>query len=80
MAGGGKEWFDQRDVRQVAAAPVWVVGDDQIAGPQFHFCQNRCKGQGHCAEMHRNMGGLGCQVSPAIENGAGEITPLLDVR
>jgi hypothetical protein len=66
------------DVRQVRPAQVRVVQDHDVAGAE--------RGEGHAAtlwhgaEVHRNVRRLGDEAAAGIEDGAGVVAALFDIR
>ena len=70
---------DQRHIGQVRAAQVGVVHDDHVAGPPLQLRNDAAHGVSHAAQVHRNVGGLGAQQTLRVEQGAGEVQPVLDV-
>ena len=77
---------DHREIRQVGAAVVGVVGHHRIARRQrrtlapLHRRQQRHHALPHRAEMHGDVGCIHHQAASGIEQGAGKIKPLLDVH
>jgi len=72
---------DQRHVRQVGPAPIGVVQEDDVVGFEVRKgLQGGPDRQGHRPEVDRDVGGLGDEAAVGIEDGAGEVPPLLDVR
>ena len=79
--GAIEYWRADSDVRQMRAAVIRCIDCISVAGPNlFPVLANNClDGAVHRAEVHRHMRCIGDQRTVAVENGAGEIEPLLDV-
>ncbi len=74
-----KDRRHQGDVGQVGPSAIGVVEKDRVAGREVRALQGRRHRQGHRSEMHRDVGGLGHHPPLPVEEGAGEVPPLLDV-
>ena len=73
---------DHRDIGQMRAAVVRGVQHVHVAGldaPRV-LPDHRLDRLAHRAEMHRHVRRVGDQVAAAVEDGAGEVEPLLDVH
>ena len=70
---------DAGDVGQVGAAAVGIVEDDEVALFEGHGFERRPDGQGHGAQVDRDVRALGQGAAVAGEGGAGEILAFLDV-
>ena len=53
--------------------------DDDIARVRFDRFAQAANADAERAEMHGDMGGIGDELAVGIEQGAGEVQPLLDV-
>ncbi len=72
----------QRDVRQVVAAEVGVIEDDDITGPEgCAALDGRAHRGGHRSQMDGDMGRLSQhrRLLAAEEHGATIVEPLLDI-
>jgi len=70
------------DVRQMSSAIVGRVARKHVA---LHHCgpvarDDRRNAIAHRSEMHGHVRGIGDEVTVRVEDGAGEIEPLLDVH
>ena len=72
---------DDRDVRQMRAAVERVVQRDHVARLQrgAAIVQHGAHAFAHRAEMHRHVRRVRHQEALGVEDGAGEVQPLLDV-
>ena len=68
------------DVRQMGAAQVRVVDHQQVAGGPVPLPHQIGHGVGHGTQMHWYMGGLGAELAGGVEQRAGQIQAILDVR
>ena len=77
---------DQREIRQVGAAVVGVVGHHSITGPQrftltaLHRLEQRQHALPHRAEVHGDVRGVGNELAARVKQRAGEIQPLTDIH
>ena len=82
----GKHRRDCRDVRQVGAAVVGVVGEHHIAIDQGaartagHRRQQAGHALAHRSQVHGNVGCIGHQAPPAIKQGTGVVEPFAHVE
>ena len=70
-----------REVGEVGAAYVRVVEEQHVAWLKLApvGLEAHPDGQGHAAEMHGYVLGLGDELPPVVEQGAAVVHPLLDV-
>src|SRR6476659_149098 len=69
-----------RDIGNVRAAVVWRVGDEHVVFAHFRVLAHDGRDAiAHRAQVHRHVRRIRHQPALGIENGAGEIQPLLDV-
>ena len=70
-----------RDVGQMGAAIIRSVQRKDVAGMDVALVEpdDRLDGPVHRAEMHRHVRRVGDERAVAVEHGAGEVEPLLDV-
>ena len=82
FAGLVKSRGDQGDIRQVGAAGVGGVQGVNVARLDAALVgfDDGLDGLSHGTQMHRHMGGVGHQAAGGVEQGAGEVQPLLDVH
>ena len=78
-AVAGEDGGDKGDVGQMGAAEVGVVEDDDIAGVEGEAAEGGLYGGGHGAKVHGDVSGLGHHLTLGVEQGAGEVEPLLHV-
>ena len=72
---------DHGDVRQVGAAGVGVVERERLAGRELRVARrDRPHAGAHRAQVHRHVRRVGDQAAVGVEQGAGEVEPLLDVH
>ncbi len=71
---------DHRDVGQMRAAAIGVVGEHDVAGRQVgHVAQHAAHRLAHRAEVHRHVRRVRHQGPRAVEHRAREVEPLLHV-
>ena len=84
-AGSGSPSAEHRhhhgDVRQVGAAGVGVVERERLAGREHRVAlADRPHAGAHRAQVHRHVRRVGDEAAARVEQGAGEVEPLLDVH
>ena len=64
----------------MGAAPVGVVEDDEVALLEGHGLERGLDRKGHGPEVDGDVRALGQGPAVPVEEGAGKVLPLLDVR
>jgi len=70
---------DEGHIRQVGTAKLWIIHHRHVACLPLPELDQPLHGKGHAAKMHRDMGGLGKQLTLRPKQGTGKIQPILDV-
>ena len=76
----GEDGCDDRDVGQMRSAAGRMVGDRHIARPQRQHVAQAADAQTHRAQVHGDVRGVDDQLSGSVQDGAGEVEALLDIR
>ena len=71
---------DNRDIRQVRAPAIRVVGDEHVAELHIGIVRNdRPHSQAHRSQVNRYVRRIDDQVSPRREDRTAEVEPLFDI-
>jgi len=74
-----KDWKNHGDVGQMRAARIRIVEDSDVTGREANGLDCSLDGHGHGTEMHGHVVAHRDHASPAVEDSAGVVAPLLDV-
>lgn len=80
QAGMREHRHHQGHIGQVRAAEEGIVEHDDVAGAPGEAVDDGAHGIGHRAQVHGDMRSLRHELAMAIEQGAGIVLPILDVR
>ena len=80
LAVGRVDRRHERDVGQVRPAEVGVVEDGDVARPEGQGAHHGGDRRRHRSEVDGQMGGLRREAPRGVEDGAGVVPALLDVR
>ena len=71
---------DHGDIGQVGPAQIGVVDHHHIPGLPVDLFDDIAHGEGHTAQVDRDMGRLRTQPAPGIKHRAGKIQPITNIR
>ena len=70
---------DHGDIRQMCSTHKGVINNHQISGMPLHTRDNLPHGEGHTAQMDRNVSSLSRQLTRCIKDSAGVVQTVSDI-